>query len=168
MVLHPVDRVAVGPLPGLVQDEEQRAGAVPPVLEVDQQVLPPHLVPSEHPGLPLPDPVVDAGEHFQGLVLFDESKATGRLDRPEELGPVAIDLDRARERRQPVAEPLVDRALRRPQTCQRLAGIAHVLELAPHDLGQPTAVTPAIGSSPPGIVSVMVKAAAAPTISPPS
>jgi hypothetical protein len=49
-----------------------------------------------------------------------------------EAGPIGVHL--IVRRGHPVAEPAVDRSLRRPQNCERLAARAQIVELTPHQL----------------------------------
>ena len=96
--------------------------------------------------------------------MLTRAHRRGRLPRIRNADPVALGVDARVPRREPVAEAVVDAALGRPEDGERLAAVAGVVELAPHQAASgsrggggvgwtPTAVTPAAGTSPPGTVS---------------
>ncbi len=77
--------------------------------------------------------IVDRGEGRQRLGRVHEPHPPLGLPRPEPRRAAAVDLERAVEGPQAIAETLVDRGLRGPQDGNGLAPTAHVVELVAHE-----------------------------------
>ena len=99
-------------------------------------MLPERLRPADHAGVAFDHPLMNRREHAHGLVAEDLTDASLPWHRPGEGRALSVDLEPSQERGQSIAEPLVDGALRSPQSRQGLAGFAHVVELAAHQHGE--------------------------------
>ena len=91
------------------------------------------------PGVSARTAVEDGREELQRLVTGDEPDRARPVDGLDEGRVRPRDLHVAAQRREAVAEPPVDRALRCPQDGERLAPFADGVELGAHEVPQDAA-----------------------------
>ena len=129
----PIQRVPDRATVSFEQCADERASATPPIRGV---VEPAHLPPGgrahHHARTLPPDPVIEAWEDAQSLVVRDEAHgAVARQLRPDR-DRLASGVDAETDGRQAVAVAAVDGLLRRPERGDRLLPLAHVVELGLH------------------------------------
>src|SRR4051812_4404120 len=138
--LVPIARVRVDRPVAFVCDPTLWPGPVAALFGIgDLAVLPPEVAPREHPGPLLPDAFVHRGHRLPRLLRLEETDRPFGLERLRERRVLVRELDLAAEGCDAVAETSVDRLLRRPESCERLAALVRVVELSPHERAQDAA-----------------------------
>ncbi len=128
-----VARVAIRLAAGLVNHVERRRRAAPPVLRIGEDLgVPVERRAREEARPARRDRVMDRREQSGCLIGVDEADRACRLVWQAEGTAVAGQRDAGLHGAQPVAEALVDAALRGPQDREWLARFVDRVELEPH------------------------------------
>src|SRR5438105_12941948 len=115
--------------------EEFRARTAAPALRIRKLAPgPPFRAPREHAGRHAATLVVKRREQSCGLVAIDDAHGPDRSGIVTKCEARTLGVDRPHPCRRPVAEATVDRRLRGPKDCERLAALVQVFELTPHQL----------------------------------